>query len=235
MIKKLVLLNSGGFDSTVLASRVRDLYDTAEIINLFFNYGQPNLAEERRCSMKTAEDLDFEFREVEIPKFNWTSHKFYDRTVETAEQYVEYRNLVFLSYATSIAEAEGAERIFMALFYLPEAFKDCSLDFIENYNYLIAPSGIKVITPFAYLAKEDLHKMAVRYGIYPDNKVFFSCNSPIKSELTDECYPCGKCEDCIALKEMFGDDICEQPREIIPLNKNDIVVDGRNIHANKRG
>lgn len=209
-MEKFVVLNSGGFDSTVMIHRIREIYPDACIFNVFFNYGQPALNAERACSKKASEKLDCIFVERKIPKFNWTTSEFYNITYDTDKQYIEYRNLIFLSYATSMAEAYGCDKIFMALFYLPEAYKDCSMQFIERYNKLIAPSGIEVITPFGWLAKEDMYKMAQRFELKFDGFDFFSCNSPSSSRDgsgNNGLVPCGLCEDCEALREIYGEDL----------------------------
>lgn len=213
MSEKIIVMNSGGFDSTVLANRVREIYPEAEILNLFFDYTQPSYKPERDCSYRTAYDLGFEFMEVKVPPFLWTSGKFYKKSFETSEQYIEYRNLVFLSYAVSIAEAYGYSKIFMALFYVPDTYKDCSISFIDHFNKLIAPSGIKVITPFAWIGKEDLYKMAQRYGIEKDNGAFFSCNCP--KVVDGRLVPCGICGDCADIDRVYGefDDFDEEPLE----------------------
>ena len=67
-MSKIVVLNSGGFDSVVLAHHIGHLNPEAEIHNLFFDYGQLSVDSERYCSEKCAKDLGFTYKEVVIPK-----------------------------------------------------------------------------------------------------------------------------------------------------------------------
>lgn len=195
MAEKIVLLNSGGFDSVVMAYRLRDINPDAKIISLFFNYGQPNYKYECSCALACCEHLEMEFREIILPNFIWTNSDFYEGSVDN--QYVEYRNLVFLSYAASIAEAVGAKRIYMATVWNGiNGYKDSNIRFIGAFNDMLRPSGITVETPFAYMPKEDLIGLAKDY--YISQKDFYSCNNP--NSLGN---PCGECGDCKILKEMF--------------------------------
>lgn len=197
MPEKFVLLNSGGFDSVVMAHRVRQIYPEAELVSLFFDYSQPNLKWEKACSDKCAKAVKAITCDIILPKFTWTHGSFYEGTSDTKRQYVEYRNLIFLSYAVSLAESWGFSRIYMATHYFSEGFKDGSNAFIDSFNRTIKPSGIRVETPFAYMYKDDLMNIARNLGITKDD--FFSCNNPFSDGK-----PCGECEDCLAIKEMYS-------------------------------
>ena len=103
---KVIVLCSGGFDSVVLMHHVREMlgYDE-EIYALFFDYGQRNVAMGRECSKKVALKLKAKWKDVKLPKFNWTSGEFYANENGGESPYLEYRNLIFLSYAFSIAQS----------------------------------------------------------------------------------------------------------------------------------
>ena len=198
--EKVLVLNSGGFDSVVMAHELRVIYPENEVICVFFDYRQPNCALERRYSKKCADEIGAEFMEVTLPCFSWTNGDFFKGTSDTQKQYVEYRNLIFLSYAVSIAEALGCSKIFMATHYVEAGFTDCGIDFIDNFNALITPSGIEVVTPFAWVYKDAISDVAVNLGISTDD--FFSCNNPKTDTITGEIKPCGECADCKALEEL---------------------------------
>lgn len=198
MAEKLLLLNSGGFDSVTLAYRLRQIYPDAEITALFFDYGQRNVEIEKKCADRCAARINATLLHEPLRKFHWTHGHFYDGTADTKGQYLEYRNLIFLSYAVSIAEAAGCTKIFMATHYFPNhtGMKDTDIDFIDNFNKVIAPSGIEVVTPFAWVYKNDLASIAEEFGL-KNGVDFFSCNNPTKDNK-----PCGKCADCKVLEEM---------------------------------
>ena len=58
MSKPVVVLNSGGFDSTVLLHYVKEVEEDSLVYSLFFEYGQRSMEQERRCARKNSVDLD---------------------------------------------------------------------------------------------------------------------------------------------------------------------------------
>ena len=198
MGERFLPLNSGGFDSVVMAHRVRQLYPNAHLTVLCFNYGQRNIVHEVNKSSACAEEIGAWYRFVVLPQFDWTNGDFYKGTADTAKQYLEYRNLIFLSYAASIAESLDCTKIYMATHCFPNGgYKDGNNEFIDGFNKTIAQSGIQVVTPFAYVYKEDLMYIAKELGITRDK--FFSCNNPKPNG-----EPCGECGDCKVIEEMYS-------------------------------
>ena len=194
-MSKIVVLNSGGFDSVVLANDVFYHSDqNTEIHNLFFNYGQLNVNSERRCSQQCADKLGLIFKEITIPHFDWSDSVLSGGTNQS--QYIPLRNLVLISYALSYAEAIGAKQIFCA-FIDPECvyYNDTSPLFVEKLNELSFIFGIEIVAPFIHSYKTGLLKsLARKYGVY--EKDVHSCNY---SDI-----PCGECDDCKSLNEIFS-------------------------------
>ena len=115
-MRKIVVLNSGGFDSIVLLHEVCDSYKNATIHSLHFNYGEINSEEQDKCVDNVCKKLGVEDVRIQIPKLSWTKNKFYDNDkLEYESQYLEYRNLIFLSYAVSYAQSIGADKIYLAI------------------------------------------------------------------------------------------------------------------------
>lgn len=190
---KVIALNSGGFDSIILMHFLKE--QGYEIISLFFDYGQNNVEQERKCAEKVCEKLEVDGYYITLPTFTWSESSVV-KLDRTKSQYIEWRNLIFLSYATSLAESIGVETIFMALIdnNVTEIYKDCSPDFVDRYNSMNL--GVKVEAPFIYNFKEELAPLAKKYGISRDD--FFSCNLPT---LSGE--PCQKCGDCVGIEEIY--------------------------------
>lgn len=194
-MSKIVVLNSGGFDSVVLSHQVRNFNVDKEIHNLFFDYGQLNVNAERECSKNCADKLGFIYKEVTIPKFTWSNSVLSGGEEES--QYIPSRNVILISYALSYAEAIGADEIYCA-FINPECeyYKDTSPLFLEKINELSRIFGIKVLAPFIQYYKGGLLKSLARaYGIAREE--VHSCN------FGDE--PCNVCSDCVAMDEIFND------------------------------
>ena len=110
--------------------------------------------------------------------------------------YVPGRNIIFLSFAASFAEAIGAKTIFIganAVDY--SGYPDCRPEFIRSYQAMLARGlktsvegkSIKVETPLIHLSKAQIVKLAVKLKV------------PL--QLTWSCYnggskPCGVCDSC---------------------------------------
>lgn len=214
-MSKIVVLNSGGFDSVVLAHHVDFNNQDSEIHNLFFNYGQLNVESERKHSIKCAEKLGFIFREMTLPKFDWSNSVLSGGSDES--QYIPMRNLIFLSYALSYAESIGASEVYCA-FIDPECeyYNDTSPLFLEKVNELSNTFGISVKAPFIHSYKGSLLKsLARKYAIYRED--VHSCNYGEE--------PCGKCSDCEALDEIFDSMADSVPDDILIDNNFNITED----------
>lgn len=201
MSEKIVVLNSGGFDSVVLMNVIRNTYPDTEIHSLHFRYGARNEEQQLRCVEKVCKKVGAVSTVIDLPKFTWTSNNFYkeDNVYET--QYLEYRNLVFLSYAISYAESVGAKEIQIGVYDSANAenYPDNTRAFYRGLNSAIRKSGIKIVTPFRspykVKYKTDLVGLIDLFGITLDD--FFSCDTPKENG-----NPCGECFDCLTLKEM---------------------------------
>lgn len=213
---RIVILNSGGFDSVVLAHEVNYLNPDSEIHNIFFDCGQLCVKEERRCSKSCAEKLGFIYKEITLPEFNWSNSIL--NGGGNSSQYIPSRNLVFMSYAISYAESIGASRIFLALVQSPDGvyYNDTTAKFVEDLNRISNDVGIKIEAPFLTQSKEGLLKSLARnYGIMRND--VHSCN------FSDE--TCGECPDCKTLKRIFDDIERLIPDDILIDNEFSIVSD----------
>ena len=113
----ILFLNSGGFDSVVLAHYLKEENPNAEILGLFFNYNQLACAKERVCAEKVCSKLNYKFKEIKLPTFLWTNSEFYKnqqyKNNESVE--LEYRNMIFFSYALSIAKSLNCSKVYSAI------------------------------------------------------------------------------------------------------------------------
>lgn len=195
-MNRIVVLNSGGFDSVCLMHEVREAYPDWDIYSLFFDYGQPNVKEEKACAEKIAEKVEATFYEIKLPEFYWTKSTFYSGKETTSEDnYLEMRNLVFFSYAISVAESLEAEKIFAAVLK-SFGYTDTSTEFLVYIRNIANMKGIDFITPFSDLVKVDLLSTVQHFKITPED--VFTCNYPVQGKA------CGKCTDCRVVQEIFN-------------------------------
>lgn len=186
--ENIVVLNSGGFDSVVLMNTLRGCFPDDTIHSIHFHYGARNEAQQQKCVDKVCKKVNAENIVIDLPKFTWTKGEFYNKGYKKETQYVEYRNLVFLSYAISYAESIGAKYIYIALVG-GCMYEDDNLQFVRDLEKTISMSGIKIEAPFLDYNKEELVGFALDADLKEDD--FFSCDDP-----KDDGTPCGKCSDC---------------------------------------
>lgn len=195
-MSKIVVLNSGGFDSVVLMEYLHFIQGEDEIYSLHFLYGANNEKQQLECVNKVCEKVGAVNKVIQIPKIDWSKGEFFSKgEYKSSSQYLEYRNLIFLSYALSYAESIGAEKIYLALLNMYD-YPDTSLTFLQGLNYFSEPaSGISIDAPFIFDNKMRLGHIAKYLNIKKED--FFSCDKPL-----EDGSPCGVCDDCKALEEI---------------------------------
>lgn len=193
-MSKIVVLNSGGFDSIVLMNYLHTIKGLKEIHSLHFLYGAKNEKQQLECVNKVCEKLGAVNKVITLPRIDWTKNDFYDDSYGYETQYLEYRNLIFIAYAMSYAESIGAKDIYLAILN-SQGYADTKLNFLEGINSFSYPnSDILVVAPFINDDKEVLMHIASYLGITEDD--YFSCDVPNGDS------PCGVCDDCEYLKEL---------------------------------
>ena len=202
--KKAVILLSGGLDSaTVAAQAIADGY---QAIALSFRYGQRH-ERELLAARQVAEALNIrDHFIVDVNLAQWGGSALTDTSIampiegvqvgEIPITYVPGRNTVFIAIALSLAEAKGAEAIYLGINAVDySGYPDCRPDYLEAFQKLAALSskvGVegnapKLVAPLVMDSKTDIVLRARRLGV------------PI--DLTWSCYqggefPCGVCDSC---------------------------------------
>lgn len=196
-MSKIVVLNSGGFDSVVLMKYLHVIQEENEIYSLHFSYGENNEQQQCECAYKVSQEVGAVHKVINLPKIDWTQSEFFNTEgYNKSSQYLEYRNLIFLSYAISYAESIGADKIYVA-FLNHNDYPDTTVEFLQGLNSFCEPaSGITIDAPFIFDNKVRLGHIAKYLGVKDGD--YFSCDVP-----TAEGKPCGECADCLALKEIF--------------------------------
>lgn len=200
---KAVCLLSGGMDSSTLAYVARDM--GYSIIALHLCYGQPTEDKEYSCARKIAASLDVEefltvnldyLRSIGGSSLTDDALTIGDHTeVEKGlpNTYVPFRNANLIAIATSLAEARGADAIFIgvqASDYV--GYPDCRPQFIEAFQHAIDTgtadeTHIKLMAPFVNLSKTEILKQGFALGVpYGDTWSCYRSGAPA----------CGTCDSC---------------------------------------
>ena len=200
--KKAVCIMSGGMDSTLAAYIMRD--EGYEIIGLHFNYKQRTQTKELEafnaiCKELNVKDpyvvnLDF-FSEIGASAL---TDKKIDVPINGVEEgvpvtYVPFRNGIFISLATAIAEKEGAEALAIGVVEEDSSgYPDCREEYIASMQKSINlgtkdETRLEIKIPLVHLKKSQIVQEAVKRGV--------------ALELTWSCYQseekaCGLCDSC---------------------------------------
>jgi 7-cyano-7-deazaguanine synthase len=209
---RAVVLLSGGLDSaTVMAIARRD----GRVIHaLSFVYGQRHeveLAAARRVvgAVSAEEHIVFPIDlrlfggsaltgDIDVPK----------DAVGVAGipvTYVPARNTIFLAVALGLAEARGAEEIWIGVNAVDfSGYPDCRPEFIDAFQRVIATgtrSGVergepRIVAPLVQMTKADIIRRGVALGV--DYSLTHSCYDPDVDGLA-----CGHCDSCLLRKRGF--------------------------------
>lgn len=198
---KAIVLLSGGLDSTTTLYYALDKrYDCHALI---FDYGQRH-RREMQSAIAVARQAKIPFKTLRI-SFPWKGSSLLDprsplpvtRSLKEIKKripstYVPARNIIFLSFALSYAEAIGAGAIFIGANAIDfSGYPDCRPEFYKAFQKVIDTGTkkrrIKVRTPLLNLTKARIIKLGMKLG------------APL--ELTWSCYaggakPCGVCDSC---------------------------------------
>ena len=211
-MNKAIILLSGGLDSSTTLYYARSRGYACHC--LIFDYGQRHKKEILSAkAVARAAHCGFVLVKIAMP---WKGSALLDKKVNIPKRrklnaqnipltYVPARNIIFLSFAASYAEALGARHIFIganAVDY--SGYPDCRPEFIRAYQAMLAKGlktgvegkTIKVQTPLIHLTKARIVRLAVKLGV------------PV--EKTWSCYqggarPCGACDSCRLREKGFQD------------------------------
>ncbi len=203
-MKKAVVLLSGGLDSATVAAIAKE--SGYEIIALSFRYGQRHHKELHAATnlVKVLNIADHHIIDVNLSQ--WGGSSLTDKNIdipqleskkdEIPSTYVPGRNTVFIAIALSLAEAKGAEAVFLGINAVDySGYPDCRPEYLAQYQKLanlasktaIEGKQIELIAPLVKDTKVDIVKRALSLGV------------PIAE--TWSCYqgdsqPCGVCDSC---------------------------------------
>jgi 7-cyano-7-deazaguanine synthase len=210
MPKKAIVLLSGGLDSTTTFFYARRQGFRCHA--LIFDYGQRHKKEIRQAQkIAQAVGCDYKIVKVALP---WKGSSLLDETIPLPQNrrvnervipstYVPARNIIFLSFAVSYAEAIGAKSVFIganAIDY--SGYPDCRPEFYRAYRHVLEKGlksgvegrGIEIVTPLIRKTKSEIITLGLKLGV--------------PFHLTWSCYkggkrPCGRCDSCCLRRRGF--------------------------------
>ncbi len=202
MDNKVIILHSGGLDSTVCM--LLALEDKKKVLSLGVDYGQRSRAE-LEYAARLCERFSVERRVLNI---NWDKPKRVipkGRSIdeigkEVSSAFLPGRNALFLILACSEAMGIGASEVWTGINSVDySGYPDCRPEFLEQFKKMVdlaIPGGPDIIAPLMSLSKPEIAKEAYRLGIRQGDT--WSCYRPQNTANGYE--PCGQCDACILHK-----------------------------------
>lgn len=207
---KILVLSSGGVDSTTCLGMAVKEVGAENVIALSIYYGQKH-DKEISAAKAVAEYYGVSRMELdlstifagsncsllkqsteEIPQDSYAQQL--EQTDGPVSTYVPFRNGLFLSSAASIALSQGCSKIMYGAHAddaAGNAYPDCSQEFVDSISraiFLGSGDQLSLEAPFVSMNKADVVKIGLQLGV--------------PYHLTWSCYeggekPCMKCATCI--------------------------------------
>ena len=202
MSKKAVCILSGGMDSTLTSYMAKK--EGYELITVHFNYGQRTEHKELEAFRNISIELDVKEKyEINIPFFTQIGASALTDTsidvpingIETGVPitYVPFRNGIFLSIATAIAEKHEADALFIGVVQEDSSgYPDCTDTFIDKMQNAMnqgtkEETKLEIITPLVHMTKAQIVTKALELNV--PLQYTWSCYK-------NENKACGVCDSC---------------------------------------
>jgi 7-cyano-7-deazaguanine synthase len=191
-LKEVIVLLSGGIDSTVLLAEL--LRERIGCKCLFVDYGQRAGAEEYAASKRISHSMNVELIRVVLGSFSGRFRNILTQDNPSLSSVFPARNMLLLTLAAQIGFEEHARAVAIGVI-MTTKYPDCTKEFLESAERSITLAlgeKMAVLSPFSQLTKGQV----VEIGRTLD----------VPFELTYSCFRggrkhCGKCEACKERRE----------------------------------
>lgn len=207
--EKVLVLCSGGLDSTTLLAQAVKNYGSEHVVALSISYGQKHIRElasaQAVCDYYSVKRYELDLGAIfaqstcsllvqsqkEIPHESYADQQAGSQ--EPVSTYVPFRNGLFLASAASMALSLDCSALMYGAHaddWAGSAYPDCSPAFVQAMNVAIeegTANELHIEAPFVSLNKAEIVRLGLDLGV--------------PYELTWSCYeggdqPCGECATC---------------------------------------
>ncbi|MEM0481205.1 MAG: 7-cyano-7-deazaguanine synthase QueC [Candidatus Aenigmatarchaeota archaeon] len=207
MKPKVLMLLSGGLDSTILLYYLNQDYDVTAVT---FLYGQKHKKEAKYAKYHTKK-LNVNHLIINISKlkdlfdsaltseeYQIQEGKYGEVDVIKSKLYVPHRNLLFLTLLDIIAYKHNINNIAIAIHKNDsQQYPDTTREFKELAEKVLSTSSnrnVSILTPFIELYKYQIVEIGYKLNVEMDKT--WSCYKGGR-------YHCGRCPTCLERKEAF--------------------------------
>ena len=196
MNKKVVLLASGGLDSTTMAYWL--LKNKIDFVPLFIKYGQ-HCAETEFNTLETVLPSGYADKIEIIDISDVYKHSkssfiqeadLWEDDITADDLHIPYRNILILTLAASFAQSININEVYSAFINSNHAKElDCSKEFFSKMEMMLGDYGaVKIKMPFSEMSKLEVAKIGIELKA-PIGRTF-SCQASAE-------IPCGACPNCV--------------------------------------
>ena len=203
MAKDMLLVLSGGMDSTTMLWEYRDRIAAA----VTFQYGSNHNRREALCARLNCEKAGVEWIEIDLA---FMGQYFKSSLLEGADAIPEggyaddnmrstvvpFRNGIMLAVAAGLAESRGLRGVMLANHSGDHTiYPDCRPEFVDAMGAAIKTGtfeGLELLAPYTMLTKGEIADRGKKIGV--DYSLTYSC---YKGGPTH----CGKCGTCVERAE----------------------------------
>ena len=217
--EKILLICSGGMDSTVALYEMIKIYGVDKIGVLSFDYGSKHNKKELDCIKKTTNELKVNHTIINLDfiKDHFKSNllegqgdipegHYEDENMK--QTVVPFRNGIMLAIAAGYAESHGYDIIVLGNHKGDHAiYPDCRISFIKSMNEAIVEgtyNNVRIYSPYCNMSKSDIASVGDTLDVNWKNT--WSCYKGKDKH-------CGKCTTCIERKEAFMEAGLNDPTE----------------------
>jgi 7-cyano-7-deazaguanine synthase len=217
---KAVVLLSGGLDSATAAAVAKS--QGFELYALSFDYGQRH-KKELQCARRVGDFFGIKEHRLLSIDLPWARSALTSEDIPVPEDsfdptsvpvtYVPARNIIFLAFAASYAEALGASDVFAGMNAVDySGYPDCRPQFLHAFQEALnlgtksgaEGSAFNIRTPLAGLTKAEIVRYGLKLGV--DYSLTWSCYKGGEKA-------CGHCDSCLLRLKGFREAGVQDPLE----------------------
>jgi len=206
--ENVLVVLSGGLDSSVATMMLVDKYGKDKVHALTFNYNQKQKIECLKAAT-FCRALEIEHTILDLSVLGEIARPMSANITDTDVDmpnikevlgdpqpvtYVPFRNMILLSLALSHAEVQKCSKVFTGLQVHDEyGYWDTTQKFVDSMNGVATQNRqntIEIIAPFSQLSKADEIEIAIELGQFDLLRHTMTCYEPIGV------LSCGKCPSC---------------------------------------
>jgi 7-cyano-7-deazaguanine synthase len=207
--KNVLVVLSGGMDSSILTMILVSKYGSKKVKALSYDYGQKQRLELAKAA-KMCEVLGVDHKVLDLSILGEIARPISANIGGTnvnmptikdvlgdpqPKTYVPFRNMILLSLTLAQAEASDASYVFTGLQVHDEyGYWDTTQKFVDGINAIAEQNRthkVKVIAPFSHLSKYDELQICKELGLTDLLINTLTCYNP-----NEEGKSCGKCPSC---------------------------------------